>query len=208
MNKSDRDRIINRFSRRIEAHGVSIEALASGNRDRQALRFKILSEVGIGPEDSVLDVGCGFADFYPYLQQVLGDVSYTGVDINPVMIEEASKLYPELRFIATDFQDTELPRFDWVVSSSAFNLKLSSEDNYEFAESVMKRMLSISTKGVAIDFLTSYVDFKGNPEEAFYYDPERIFRIAKSITKRVTLRHDYPLFDFCIYLYPDFKGWA
>lgn len=208
MNEEDRERIIRRYSDRIDAFGVGIDALASGNRDRQTLRFKVLSEVGIQPGDSVLDVGCGFADLYPYLKNHLGDIRYTGVDINPAMIESASTLYPEIDLMAVDLQDVRLPSFDWVVSTSSFNLKLGSENNYTFVNSMISRMFESATKGVAVDFLTSYVDFKGNPEEAFYYEPERLFSFAKSLSKRVTLRHDYPLYDFCLYLYPDFDRWA
>jgi hypothetical protein len=60
-------------------------------------------------------------------------------------------------------------------------------------------------KGVAVDMMTSYVDFR--EERLFYYSPEEILRHAKSLTKRVMLRHDYPMFEFAIFLYKDFTGW-
>lgn len=60
--------------------------------------------------------------------------------------------------------------------------------------------------GVAVDFPSSYADF--SLPEAFHYSPERVFTVAKGFTKWVRLRHDYPLFEFCVYLYPDFEGWA
>lgn len=46
--------------RRFE-HGI--QALSSGNEERRAIRFKVLQGVGIRPGCSVLDVGCGYADF-------------------------------------------------------------------------------------------------------------------------------------------------
>jgi hypothetical protein len=104
-----------------------------------------------------------------------------------------------------DIETDTFPEFDYIVSTSAFNWPLTTQDNYSFTENILSICYNHSKKGVAIDFLTSYVDFK-NPV-LFHYSPERIFSIAKKITKRVCLRHDYPLFDFCIYLYPDFKGW-
>ena len=71
-------------------------------------------------------------------------------------------------------------------------------------------MLSIffrtAKKGVAVDLLTSYVDFK--KDHLHYYQPETVFSFAKQLTRRVTLRHDYPLFEFCVYLHPSFDGWA
>jgi hypothetical protein len=69
-------------------------------------------------------------------------------------------------------------------------------------------MYSMANQGVAVDMLTRWVDFRGNDQEAFYYDPADVLSIGKTITKRVALRHDYPLFEFCVYLYPDFVGWS
>jgi hypothetical protein len=76
----------------------------------------------------------------------------------------------------------------------------------ELVQSMMKLMFLTARKGVAIDFVTNYVDF----QESYlrYHSPEDMFKFAKSLTKRVVLRHDYPLYEFCLYLYPDFKAWA
>ena len=62
------------------------------------------------------------------------------------------------------------------------------------------------SKKLAIDFVTNYVDFK--EDYLIYHSPEAMFRLAKSLTKRVVLRHDYPLYEFCLYLYPDFHAWG
>ena len=72
-------------------------------------------------------------------------------------------------------------------------------------EDIIKKSYELCNKAVAIDMLTSYVDFK--EEHLHYYEPEEIFSFCKTITKRVTLRHDYPLFEFMICLYKDFSGW-
>jgi len=54
--------------------------------------------------------------------------------------------------------------------------------------------------------LSSYVDFE--QPDVCHYEPERVFSLSKQLTKRVSLRHDYPLYEFCVYLYPDFQGWG
>jgi hypothetical protein len=97
-------------------------------------------------------------------------------------------------------------KFDWIVSTSCFNLKLKKQDNYEFVRQILQSAYAHSNKGVAFDFLSDYVDY--HSDIGFHYSPERVFSIAKSLTKMVALRHDYPIFEFCIYMYPDFKGWA
>jgi SAM-dependent methyltransferase len=209
MNSKDKDKIIERYNKRLAQFGNSIEALASGKEDRRQLRFEILSEIGISANDKILDLGCGFGDLYPFLEKKLGkgNLQYTGVDINENLIKVAKERFPDATFLVRDIlKDPLTEQYDYILSTSCFNLKLEFEDNYQFVEKLLNACYQKVNKGVAIDFLTSYVDFRG-VEEAFYYEPEKLFQISKKITKRVDLRHDYPLFEFCIYLFPDFKGW-
>ena len=210
MNLSDNDRIIERYNKRIEKYGSTIQALASGNEERRKIRFQTLFDCGIKKGDSILDLGCGFGDFYQYLNEVLGpgNFNYTGIDINPNIIKRARERFPEAEFRTSNILEDGLNDFfDFIVSTSSFNLKLHEIDNYEFIQNLLNLCYNSSYKGVAIDFLSDYVDFKSTTD-AFYYKPEVVFSNAKSITKRITLRHDYPLFEFCLYLYKDFKGWA
>lgn len=210
MSLSDKDRIIDRYNKRIEQFGNTIQALASGNEERRQMRFQVLFDCGIKKGDRILDLGCGFGDFYQFLNAKLGEgnFSYTGIDINAKIIEGAKEKFPSVDFRTLDILEDGLnEQFDYIVSTSSFNLKLNELDNYAFIKNIFTTCYNAATKGVAIDLLSEYVDFKSS-EEAFYYKPERVFSEAKTITKRVMLRHDYPLFEFCIYLYKDFKGWA
>ncbi len=206
MDAKDKERINQFYNEGLKKYGYDIRALYSGIEERRKIRFQILCEVGVASGCSVLDLGCGFGDFYAYLREFNIETQYTGYDINPNLIEVAKRVYPDAEFHVKDIQIDSFPEFDYIVSTSAFNSLLATDDNYNFAESILTICYRHARKGVAIDFLSSYVDFK-NPI-LFHYSPERIFSIAKKITKRVCLRHDYPLFDFCIYLYPDFQGWG
>lgn len=206
MKSTEKERIIERYNQRLAIYGDDIRSLASGTEERRRIRFEILYEVGIEEGSNILDLGCGFGDFYGYLQAIgIKNINYTGYDINPQLIEIARQKYPAAQFEVKDIQIDQFPEFDFIVSTSAFNLKLESQNNYEFVTEILNTCYKHSRIAVAIDFLTSYVDFES--AEGFHYSPERIFAIAKCITKRVCLRHDYPLYEFCIYLYKDFKGW-
>lgn len=206
MDSIDKKRIINRYNDRIERLGTTLEALASGTEERRQIRFRVLAEVGISSGDSVLDLGCGFGDFSEYLSRKNIIVSYTGYDINPTIINEARERYPGRKFEVKDILNEPFPEFDYIVSSSCFNLPLTNGDNYDFIAKILLQCYQHVRKGVSIDFLTSYVDYES--PEGFHYEPERVFALAKKITKRVCLRHDYPLFEFNLYLYKDFKGWG
>lgn len=208
MNEDDKNRINARYDERLNIKGYNIDGLASGDKTRRELRFEILRQVGIESGCRVLDVGCGLADFKSYLESCSVEVDYVGVDINPNLIHECKLRHPNAQFAVADIEEENLGQFDYVVSSSSFNLRLVKQDNYELMSSIMASMFQHASRGVAIDMMSSWVDFKGDPETAFYYDPARVFNQAKLITKRVQLRHDYPLFEFCVYLFPDFKGWG
>lgn len=194
-----------RYSARLREFGDDIRTLGSGTEERRRVRFQVLHEAGIESGMSVLDVGCGFGDFYGYLRAEGVAVEYLGIDINPELVAVARRKYPDARFAIADLQTDPVPAADFVVASGMFNLALRELDNYEYVRDVMTRAYGQARRGVAMDFQTSDVDFR--VADIHYYDPERVFRIAKRITKRVTLRHDYPLYEFCIYLYPDFRGW-
>jgi len=206
MNFRDKQRIISRYNRRLDQFGDTIETMASGTEARRAIRFQIMTEVGMQSNDDVLDLGCGFGDFAGFLTQSDINVNYCGYDINPNLVEIASKRYPSQKFEVKDILNDNYPVFDYIVSTSSFNLPLLHQDNYDFVESLLLNCYNHSRKGVSIDFLSSYVDF--NSEEGFHYEPEKVFKIAKSISKSVKLVHDYPLFEFAIYLYKDFDGWS
>lgn len=207
MDPRDRDGIIRRYDERFARFGDDRRTLASGPEERHQLRFAVLRDIGIVSGASVLDIGCGFGDFYAWLHRHGIDVRYTGIDINPRLIDVAQRRHPGARFLLADLQNDAVDEtFDFVVSSSAFNLRLKGQDNYEFVADMLARAYRMATNGVAFDFLSSYVDY--TTDDAFHYQPERVFAAAKRLTKRVCLRHDYPLFEFCVYLYPDFAGWS
>jgi SAM-dependent methyltransferase len=206
MHEADVERIVRRYSARLREHGDDIRTLASGTEERRRVRFDVLTDVGIGTGASVVDVGCGFGDYFGYLRERGIAVDYTGIDINPDLVAVARAKYPAARFLVDDIQRNPPPRCDFFVSTSAFNLPLDHEDNYHFAGEMLRTMYERARGGVAVDFLTSYVDYRS--PHGFHYEPERLLTIAKRITKRVAIRHDYLLFEFCVYLYPDFTGWA
>jgi SAM-dependent methyltransferase len=202
---AERQRIIDRYDRRLNDHGAGRAALAVGPEERHHLRFAMLCEIGINNGDHVLDLGCGLGDFRSFAIERGLDIRYTGADLNPSLLAHAKSRHPDAEFLLADALCDELPAVDWIVSSTAFNLRLVSTDNYDTIEAILARTFPRARKGLAIDFLSSFADFQ-HPD-AFHYDPSRLFTFAKTLTKRVTLRHDYPLFEFMLYLYPDFTGW-
>jgi SAM-dependent methyltransferase len=204
LDNSDKLNILKRYDSRIMNFGVSEETLAIGPIEHQVQRYNVLLEVGIKSGDTVLDIGCGLGGFYNFLIASGIKVKYIGIDINTRYIDECKRRFPEASFFVGEIHQFSDIACDYVVSSSTFNLNLET-DNYEFLLRVIGDSYNCAKKGVAIDFLSTYAESK--KPGIFYYDPARVFAIARNYTKRICIRHDYPLFEFTLYLFPDFSGW-
>jgi len=206
MDIRDKKELIERYTERYKKHGGVVRALGSGTDEHQTIRYRVISEIADLGGNRVLDVGCGFGGFIDYARHFGQPMQYTGIDIVPALLEEARRRHPEEEFFEMDI--LEAPddlEFDYIVSSQAFNNKFTYSDNWEVMKHVLGKCYRLAKKGVAIDMMSSYVDFK--EDRLYYFHPGKVFEFCKTLTKRVTLRHDYPLFEFCVYMYPDFTGW-
>ena len=145
MNSNDKKRIIERYNKRLEDHGFSIDSLASGNEERRNERFKILAEIGIQSGDTILDLGCGFGDLQKYLLKNDIKVKYIGIDINEEIIKIAKKENSVLDVRVLDILNENFNEpVDYIVSTSSFNNKLNEESNYDFVYMLLKKCLSFA----------------------------------------------------------------
>lgn len=197
MKLSERNATIKRYSKRFKKYGYDPKTLG-WSKNKENIRFKVLSQIGQFENCSILDVGCGFGDFLKYLKQQSINVNYTGVDLNADLITIAREQHPEAFFLVADFEEAYFDqKYDWVIASGIFNHKL--ENNYQFITNVLNKMYNISIHGFAADFLNSYVDFR--EPNLFYAEPEAVFSICKQLSRRILLRADYMPFENCIYCY-------
>jgi len=195
MKKEMADSIITHYLELYKKFGENPKALGwlKGN---QSIRFQIISQIGKMDNSSLLDVGCGFGDLFGFLKYRKIKVRYNGVDINSEFLKIAKKRYPNVKFELRDIHKKKfLRKFDWVVATGITNYAT----NYQHLKDILKEMFRICKKGVVMDFISNYVDYKD--KDIFYTSPEKILKFAKSLTRRVTIRHDYMPFEFCLYLY-------
>lgn len=206
MNNSDKNTIIDRYKERLNKFGPSIESLASGTVERRNMRFNLLASVGDLRGAKILDLGSGLGDFYEFLKENNIQADYTGYDLSPDLVKVAAERFPDAKFEVRDIQTDGIPeRFDYIVSSQTFNFKLANESNMDLVKACLKLCYAHCDKGICFDFITSYVDYR--EDHLFYYSPEELFSFAKTLTKRVSISHESPLYEFALFLYPDFSGW-
>ena len=117
------------------------------------------------------------------------------------LLKEIYELYPDAKFYCEDIvRNSSMvgkKSFDYVFLSGVLNL---SEDNHEVnIENLLKKIFSISDKGIAVNFLSIYSDYI-TPGE-YYSNPKEILKLGFSLSKKIALRHDYMPHDFSLYIY-------
>ncbi|HZP81036.1 MAG TPA: bifunctional GNAT family N-acetyltransferase/class I SAM-dependent methyltransferase [Chthonomonadaceae bacterium] len=188
------------YTERLERYGLDHRALDWGSRASQERRFAILAEIGPLHNASLLDIGCGLADYYAYLTQRGVPVRYTGMDITPAMIAAATKRFPEQRFVVRDIladagkRPEELERADYVSASGLFTFT-----NERFLQEAVRVMFAYCRKALAFNALSAFAP-QQEPGE-FYADPLETVRFCRTLTPWIVLRHDYLPHDFTVTLY-------
>jgi SAM-dependent methyltransferase len=190
------------FARRLARHGPTLAALDWNDTASQLLRFRVLTGIGLAPGDRLLDVGCGLGDLLGYCAARGVAVEYVGIDPVPGMIAAARRRFPGVRFEAWDLltvADGALPAVDYVVMSGLFNER--GPDNEAFFRAMVGRAFAACRKGVAVNRLTDRVEFRAG--HLAYSAPAEALAFALSLTRHVTLRHDYGLYEYSLYLRRD-----
>jgi len=198
MNKKQLKEINDFFNNRYKVHGNSVASL-DWSKETQMLRFEIFSGFQDLNNKTILDVGSGFGDLGHYLKKKYPKVKYTGYDINENFIshcENKKDFTFELRNI---LENPPTKKFDAVYSIGTLNSKFTG--NREVTKQYIKRLFDSCNILTAISMTSSYVDKGHKNPLAFYYDPSEMFKYAKTLTKKVTLRHDYLPHDFTLILY-------
>lgn len=176
------------------------------DRDSQALRFRLLAEMGGWQGRSVHDIGCGLAHLHDYLaEQGLG-CDYLGTDISPAMIDTArARLGDRARLAVADvLKDGVRPdlQADFVVNSGIFTVR-GDNDRAEwqsFVEAMVERMFQLSRVGIAFNMMTSYVDYQD--AHLFYHPPQDMMDFCiRKLSRKVAIRHDYPLWEYTVHVW-------
>lgn len=181
-------------------HGYSSETLFWSTRGIQKQRFKILSEIGIQDGDSLLDVGCGFADMQSWLSGQGIDIDYTGIDLSPDILDTATRMNPQLDLQCGELFDFDWPKacFDWVILSGTLNWNL--HDDGDYARRVIERMFDLCSQGTAFNMLNAQYCERALLGEMVAFDPVQILSYCMAITPECHLRTDYLANDFTIYM--------
>jgi SAM-dependent methyltransferase len=197
MKKEQRKRIVDRHRDSLKRHGYHPKALYWSSQKIQVLRFKVLADIGIKSGDSVLDIGCGFADFNGWIKRQGRDISYTGVDLSPDLIRVAREKDPDAALFCGELSDFDFAAesYDWVVLSGALNEQL--HDDGAYARRIISSMFDLCRKGVAFNLLDAR-HLKAHDLKSFM--PVEILSYCSKLTLNIKVIDDYLDNDFTIYM--------
>lgn len=196
-------RIADFYQGLVTRYGHDPRACDYGGPESQQIKFRVLSEAMPLANRSILDVGCGFADFAVYLQGRFPNVRYTGIDLCSAMVTEARRRHPKLGLRIANVLDTSLQTgFDLVSANGIFYLL--GDDAWHMMQAIIKRMLDQADSAVAFNSLSAWAEQKESGE--FYADPLQVLDFCRQLTPWVVLRHDYHPRDFTIYMYKTLRA--
>ncbi len=183
----------------LEKEGETSWGVGFSDAENQATRFAPLLEV-VDPEAefTVNDLGAGFADLYGFIRdRGLPMSGYRGYDLSEKMLEVAkTRVGDDAELVRGERLDQPA---DYSFACGIFNTKLEAgEEEWDnYMKAVVHNLDEFSTRGFAFNSLTTYVDYR--EDHLFYSDPMKMFNYCKrEISPRVTLLHDYPLWEWTI----------
>jgi len=197
------------YAASLRDHGAAPKGVGWKSVDEQVLRFDKLVQV-IPPADRgrpirVSDFGCGYGAMCEYLaaRDDLHLAAYWGCDICPEMLEEARRRLDDPRATVVQADRVTEPA-DYAFVSGTFNVKMDASDAEwnAFMKEVLANLDEMSERGFAFNALSTYVDWRA--ENLYYADPAEFFDFCKRhFSRSVALLHDYPLYEWTIYVRKD-----
>jgi len=193
------------YDERSEQFPLTSSAVFWDDPQTQYLRFhEIVKHLSMESDSTVLDIGCGNAALYKYLNFNGFRGQYKGLDINESLLVQAQTLYPKIDVQKLDILEQEISgKFDYVVLSGLFNMNYGQDMSW--VEKMLAAMYGLASKKMVFNAISTYVNFK--QEAMFYLDPLAIMDFSlKNLSSRVTLEHGVLPYNYLMVIEKD-KNW-
>ncbi len=183
------------YKNAIKKHGITPAGVCWLSYAHQQIRFEILYELlpDLLCEENIVDAGCGFGDFYIYLQNS-GNLpkKYIGIDSVDAMCSIAKEKTAQ-EILQADITNTQLPVSDFIVCSGAMNV-LTAFETTLFIQNCYKA----SKKAFIFNILCG----EDKSETYNYLSKDKIEQFAKELNvKKLLLREDYLNDDITVGFY-------
>lgn len=204
--KLNLSKISNLYDENVDKYGLDVKSVGWGTKDKQYLRFRKLTDIIENNQKnlSINELGCGYGELVVYLMSRSFDLrKYYGYDISKKMLDLAKKhLMENIKVDKTFVCSSQISTIaDFTIASGIFNVKFNEEKDRwdQYILETLNHMFKYSKKGIAFNFLTKYVDWE--EDNLYYANPSYYFEFCKNkLSKKVSLVHDYDLYEFTIHV--------
>lgn len=185
MDELAKEYVIDFFKKRLIHFKDSPEAVGWTPKG-QLLRYEMVLNFLEPNGKSLLDFGCGKGDFFRFLKEKGIHCHYTGIDINPALIELAKKNNPGINFLVQDIEREKLNMdFDYVISIGVFNLAV--QDIKDTMQKCIEILFNHTNEKLIFTCLNQTTKLK----DVFvtYFNSDELDKIARKLSPK------YQIFD-------------
>jgi SAM-dependent methyltransferase len=154
---------------------------------------------------SLLDFGCGTSQLLDRIRaRNLRGIEYVGLDASERLLAVARTKFPEVRYLHANSpaEWRAVGEFDYVVASGVFTTRigLSYDEALAYFQSTVVQLFTITRVGVAVNLMSSHVDWQRDDLFHLALDTFAAFAIA-NLSRQLVIRHDYGLYEYTGYIY-------
>jgi SAM-dependent methyltransferase len=201
--------IYKHYEKQLFKHGANHMGMDWPNANDLNKRFTVMTGLFNNyklKRPRILDLGCGVGLYIDYLKKnnLFDKLSFSGTDISSKMIETAKKIHPNENLFVQDIIKKPLPEnmYDFILMNGVLTEKvsLSKIEMVEFAKNIILSAFNSSSKGIAFNVMSSYVDWER--DDLFHWDlNEVVSYLYNKCSRHIKINMDYGLYEYTFYVY-------
>ena len=178
------------YNNRASKYKHSIKALQWQSEFNQYKRFEVIHSNIITECKSLCDLGCGYGDFYHFLQSINSSLSYTGIDISANMIVGAQRAYPNGKFQCTNIESLSAHHhFDVIIACGVFNLKMQEHHDYLYSQ--IQQMILKAKKQVLFNVLLAKSNRHSKSKQFVYFKKIELEKLLNKLPMSYQIIENY-----------------
>ena len=200
--------IVDHYESCLEIHGDNNLGVDWPNKVDAKTRYRVMLDIVKGCNaETLLDFGCGAGHFLEYIvTENIKNIDYVGLDISAKFIALCRQKWPYHKFIEVDVlkKSDAVPEIDYVIMNGVFTEKcnLSHSEMFLYMQEVITVMWSKTRKGIAVNAMSTNVDWKR--KDLFHLSKIDFSKfLTAKISKNFLFREDYGLYEFTTYIRKD-----
>ena len=189
------------YTSKINDFGPSSRGVDWNEGESHDLRHRQFLRLLVDPNSSVLDLGCGYGDFYRFLRSNGHQGPFIGLDIAADMIAAAKATHGEGDDRTWRVAEAEESMADYAIASGLLNVKgdVATKVWENYTIDIIDRLAKAGRRGFGFNVLSLSSDPERRRSDLFYADPAQFINLCISrYGKSVALLQDYGLYEFTL----------